>query len=301
MLSLSAGKSMSFSAAATERVSCSFILSPCGSPGLRPDEVVEAHAGLGQRLLQRLASGGYGLLRPPPVPGRPAVARVLVRTHAGVRTRPFLLFSGDRQKNGDFSPKIRPGTAFRAYRFRQPHTSTPRQVLLLSETCVRCQPAQERDAMTRLRSARTSRMRYVWPLGEDARTVRHARTIIRDELSALGLSPDLVDDAVLMVSELVTNALMYGEAPYELGLHVDAREIMCAVVDGSPLLPEPAEPDTTAEHGRGLRIVARLSDGFHGCHPQRYVTHPHLVGKATWFALPRQGPAGNVVPIRSGV
>ncbi|MGP3936558.1 ATP-binding protein [Nonomuraea sp. KM88] len=154
--------------------------------------------------------------------------------------------------------------------------------------------------MTSLRSARRSRVQYVWPLVEDVRTVGQARSIIRDELISLTLSDDLIDDAVLMVSELITNAFMYGDGPYELALHVDAREIMIVVVDGSPLLPSPSPDDVSAEHGRGLRIVARLSDGFYGCHPQRYITHPDLVGKATWFALPRQGAPGNVVPIRSG-
>ncbi|MGW0806077.1 ATP-binding protein [Nonomuraea sp. NPDC002799] len=154
--------------------------------------------------------------------------------------------------------------------------------------------------MSTLRSTRRSRMQYVWALHEDPQTVRHARAVIRDELSTLALSSDLVDDAVLMVSELVTNAFLYGDGPYELALHVDAKEIMCVVVDSSPVLPAPSPPDVRAEHGRGLRIIARLSDGFYGCHPQRYVTHPDVVGKATWFALPRQDARGNVVPIRAG-
>ncbi|MEV4802622.1 ATP-binding protein [Nonomuraea sp. NPDC049421] len=136
---------------------------------------------------------------------------------------------------------------------------------------------------------------------EDARTAGHARALTREQLAEIALPPSLVDDAVLMVSELVTNALMYGDDPYELLLLVDPREVMCVVVDGSPLLPAPAPHDLAAEHGRGLRIVARLSDGFYGCHPQRYVTRPDLVGKATWFAIPRQGAAGNVVPIRAGL
>ncbi|SDJ97465.1 ATP-binding protein [Nonomuraea jiangxiensis] len=143
-------------------------------------------------------------------------------------------------------------------------------------------------------------MRHAWQLREDPRTVGQARAVIRQELSALDLSSDLIDDAVLMVSELITNSLMYGDGPYELVLHVDAKEIMCVVVDSSPILPVPSPHDVGAEHGRGLRIVARLSDGFYGCHPQHYVTHPDLVGKATWFALPRRGTAANVVPLRAG-
>ncbi|MGW4798710.1 ATP-binding protein [Nonomuraea sp. NPDC004297] len=155
--------------------------------------------------------------------------------------------------------------------------------------------------MTRLRSTHRSRQQNVWPLREDARTVGQARALVRTELSQLSLSSDLVDDAVLMVSELITNAFMYGDGPYELVVQADTKELVCAVVDSSPLLPAPAPHDLAAEHGRGLRIVARLSDGFYGCHPQRYLTHPDLVGKATWFALPRSGALGSVVPIRAGV
>ncbi|GAA2213126.1 hypothetical protein GCM10009850_085880 [Nonomuraea monospora] len=155
--------------------------------------------------------------------------------------------------------------------------------------------------MTRLRSTRRSRKQVAWPLYEDARTVGQVRALVRTELSELSLSSDLVDDAVLMVSELITNAFMYGEGPYELVLHADERDIMFVVLDSSPILPSPAPHDLGAEHGRGLRIVARLSDGFYGCHPQRYVTQPDLVGKATWFALPRARTTGNVVPIRAGV
>ncbi|SEN04079.1 ATP-binding protein [Nonomuraea pusilla] len=153
--------------------------------------------------------------------------------------------------------------------------------------------------------ARQGGTRHAWPLPADARSVREARAVVRHELSGLGLAPDVVDDAVLMASELVTNALLYGEPPYELALHLGAEEIMCVVVDASPLPPSPlthgpahGPAEHAAEHGRGLRIVAALSDGFHGFHPQRYVTRPDLVGKATWFALPREERRAEVVPFR---
>ncbi|MER6951486.1 ATP-binding protein [Nonomuraea sp. NPDC000554] len=141
--------------------------------------------------------------------------------------------------------------------------------------------------MTVLRSVPRSRRQQAWALDGDPQAIGHARKIIRAALNGLGLRPDLVDDAVLMVSELVTNAFLYGEAPYELLLQSDDDEILCVVVDSGALLPVPRTADDDAERGRGLRIVAALSDGFHGCHPQRYVTRPDLTGKATWFALPR--------------
>ncbi|WP_336207358.1 ATP-binding protein [Nonomuraea sp. LPB2021202275-12-8] len=141
--------------------------------------------------------------------------------------------------------------------------------------------------MTTLRSAPQSRTQYAWPLPDDAKAVGQARMSIRGVLTELGLDADLVDDAVLMVSELVTNALLYGDAPYELAVNADAREIVCVVVDSGKPLPAPRTPDDGSERGRGLHIVAALSEGFYGCHPQRYVTCPEHTGKATWFALPR--------------
>jgi anti-sigma regulatory factor (Ser/Thr protein kinase) len=144
--------------------------------------------------------------------------------------------------------------------------------------------------MTPLRSVPRTHTPHAWPLCEDVQAVRHARTVVRDVLTGLELSPDLVDDAVLMASELVTNAFLYGEAPYELVLHADPEEIVCMVVDCGPPLPVARVVDADAERGRGLCIVAALSEGFWGCHPQKYVTSPGRIGKATWFALPYRRP-----------
>jgi anti-sigma regulatory factor (Ser/Thr protein kinase) len=104
-------------------------------------------------------------------------------------------------------------------------------------------------------------MQYVWPLRRDAQTVGHARVIIREELSGLDLHSELIDDAVLMLSELITNAFMYGEGPYEMVLHVDNKEIRCVVVDSGPPLPDPSPPDIGAEHGRGARILSARRPG----------------------------------------
>lgn len=142
--------------------------------------------------------------------------------------------------------------------------------------------------MTTLRSIPRSRGRHAWPLYDHALAAGHARNLIRDFLTGLGLHGELVDDAVLMTSELVTNAYLYGEAPYELVVNAGSDEIVCVVVDSGTLLPARREAATDTERGRGLHIVALLSDGFYGHHPQRYVTRPGLTGKATWFALPRR-------------
>ncbi|MFG1947715.1 ATP-binding protein [Nonomuraea sp. NPDC048826] len=127
----------------------------------------------------------------------------------------------------------------------------------------------------------------VWRLRDDARAVGDARDLVRRALLLVGLGQDLVDDAVLMVSELVTNAVLYGDAPYELVVRVDPAEVVCMVVDAGAVRPVRRSADAQAEHGRGLLIVAELSAGLYGCVPQGFATRPGLAGKATWFALPR--------------
>ncbi|MFI6705157.1 ATP-binding protein [Nonomuraea sp. NPDC050478] len=141
--------------------------------------------------------------------------------------------------------------------------------------------------MTTLRPAPHSRSQDAWPLPGDAQAVATARATARKALEGLGVDPELVDDAVLMMSEIVTNALLYGDPPYEMAVSADRREIVCGVVDSGPPLPAPRTPGSGDERGRGLHIVAILSEGFYGCHPQRYLTWPDRLGKATWFALPR--------------
>ncbi|MFC5814434.1 ATP-binding protein [Nonomuraea harbinensis] len=127
----------------------------------------------------------------------------------------------------------------------------------------------------------------VWRLRDDARAVGDARDLLRRALLLVGLRRDLVDDAVLMVSELVTNAVLYGAAPYELVVRVDPAEVVCMVVDAGAVRPTRRGTDAQAENGRGLLIVAELSAGLYGCIPQTFATCPGVEGKATWFALPR--------------
>src|SRR5450631_2070788 len=48
---------------------------------------------------------------------------------------------------------------------------------------------------------------YAWPLPADATCATVARQVFRDAVSEVGLEPDLLDDCVLMASELAANTL----------------------------------------------------------------------------------------------
>ncbi|MEY9211460.1 anti-sigma regulatory factor (Ser/Thr protein kinase) [Thermobifida halotolerans] len=121
----------------------------------------------------------------------------------------------------------------------------------------------------------------------DERNVGEARYRLRRILPELGVAPEQVEDAELMVSELVTNAVRHGGAP--VGVLVwECRAAGCVVVEvhdageGWPLLPSPLEAadlDCERESGRGLPAVTAYSGGL--CGVVRLER-----GKAAWFALP---------------
>ncbi|WP_268249549.1 PAS domain S-box protein [Streptomyces poonensis] len=87
----------------------------------------------------------------------------------------------------------------------------------------------------------------------------------------------LADDARLLVSEVLTNAIQHAEGPLGLHLRRTATELTVEISDHSPHLPQPrlAAPDD--ESGRGLLLVDALADSWG--------VRPTDDGKTTWFTL----------------
>ncbi|MEV7676658.1 ATP-binding protein [Streptomyces sp. NPDC088752] len=99
-------------------------------------------------------------------------------------------------------------------------------------------------------------------------TAAAARHIVIDALDAWQVDPDVCDSVVLVVSELVTNAVEHAEPPLALHLrHEDTDGIRVAVSDGGPSRSAGAWTASCEEdeHGRGLNIVDALADtrGMH--------------------------------------
>ena len=92
----------------------------------------------------------------------------------------------------------------------------------------------------------------------------------------------LVDRAVLVASELVTNAVVHSQGPVRLRLELHQERLQLAVYDQSPrLLALATEPgDLDAEGGRGLLIVDQLASTWG-------VRHAPGGGKAVWCVLER--------------
>ncbi|MFD5340693.1 SpoIIE family protein phosphatase [Streptomyces hawaiiensis] len=99
-----------------------------------------------------------------------------------------------------------------------------------------------------------------WPVSPDPAAVAETRKAACRQLSEWGLE-DAVFVTELVVSELVTNAIRYGRPPIELRLIHD-RTLICEVSDGSTTAPHLRRARTFDEGGRGLLLVAQLTQGW---------------------------------------
>ncbi|MEU7203546.1 PAS domain S-box protein [Streptomyces sp. NPDC045470] len=112
-------------------------------------------------------------------------------------------------------------------------------------------------------------------------SVPEGRRFLLRTLRAWGLAT-LADTALLLSSELLTNAVCHARGPLTLRVWYSARELGVEVVDGSTPRPRARVADTAEENGRGLMLVEALADAWG--------TRPDAVGKTVWFTL-RTAPA----------
>lgn len=121
----------------------------------------------------------------------------------------------------------------------------------------------------------------ILPLPASAEATRLARGALRDRLP--DVDAEVVDDVLLIVSELVNNAVQHGRPAIELRLRVQPLAVDVSVLDHGPELP-PAEPPVaheSATSGRGLSIIHTLAHAW-GVEPL-----PGGDGKSVWAQLER--------------
>ncbi|RZD89981.1 hypothetical protein C0Q64_28765 [Streptomyces albidoflavus] len=137
---------------------------------------------------------------------------------------------------------------------------------------------------TRLPAAALSRdegAEFLLPLPGSPRLLAGTRRDTRIALAGWRLPQEIAEDALLVVSELISNAVLHALPP--AALKVARRRTATGgvlgveVTDGGPAAVRsacvPASPD---EHGRGLTIVRALSTD-HG-------TRTEQDGSVTWWA-----------------
>jgi PAS domain S-box-containing protein len=113
-------------------------------------------------------------------------------------------------------------------------------------------------------------------LEREAASVPAGRHFLRAKLREWGLTA-LSDSALLLASELLTNAFRHALGPLNLRVWHSARELGVEISDHSTPRPRARLADHTEESGRGLILVEALADAWG--------TRPTAIGKNVWFTL----------------
>lgn len=104
-------------------------------------------------------------------------------------------------------------------------------------------------------------MTVEWTLPDDLTAAHAAREHVIDALGEARLAQDVLDDLVLIASELAANAVRHGSPPALLRLDHDSHRVRVTVSNHGDA-PDPriltAEPH--ADHGRGLAMVEDMAD-----------------------------------------
>lgn len=107
---------------------------------------------------------------------------------------------------------------------------------------------------------------------------RHAVTEVLDDW---GCDADAQEDLLLVVSELVTNAVVHGAEPILVTMVRTSERIRVEVTDGADRSSPQGQPraKSDAENGRGLAVVTRLAVAW------GWRATPGA-GKTVWAELP---------------
>jgi len=115
-----------------------------------------------------------------------------------------------------------------------------------------------------------------WDLPAQPAVVAEARARAARQLAAWGLE-EITFTTELIVGELLTNAIRHAEPPIQLRMILDGA-LCCEVSDGSSTAPHLRRVDRYDEDGRGLLLVAHLSERWGSRHTR--------TGKTIWAQQP---------------
>ncbi|MEU5026091.1 ATP-binding protein [Streptomyces milbemycinicus] len=135
------------------------------------------------------------------------------------------------------------------------------------------------------RGARVADRGISWVLPRHPSSVPSARRLVLSQLAVWALAGS-ADDAELLVSEVVTNALRYTGGSVRLTLCLCPADgaLRCEVEDADPTPPQSRQPCEEDEGGRGLYLIDLLA--------RSWGSHRTGTGKTVWFELHVRPGAG---------
>ena len=106
-------------------------------------------------------------------------------------------------------------------------------------------------------------------------SVRSARRWTARILEVNNCNPEL---AVLLVSELATNAVLHARTDFAISIHLDTGKVRVEVQDANERPPIIGHTPPEATSGRGLHLLQALSDAWG--------VESRTEGKIVWFEVP---------------
>lgn len=119
-----------------------------------------------------------------------------------------------------------------------------------------------------------------------------ARRVVRETLDVDGRAGAHADVAQLLVSELVTNAIVHARSEVGLTVSVTEELVRVEISDQNPHPPTQRAYDRGATTGRGLALLRALAT--------RFGVVATAEGKVVWFTLGGPGPAAEPLPAPRG-
>lgn len=126
----------------------------------------------------------------------------------------------------------------------------------------------------------TATATQAWPA--ELLSVPAARRFVAGTLRGWG-DAAMVDEASLVVSELVTNAVLHAGTPFSVTLDRMTDGVLLRVNDASAVQPRGRGADVLADGGRGMALVGSLTAGWGS-------TADGVGGKAVWALLQEPRP-----------
>ncbi|WP_432545204.1 ATP-binding SpoIIE family protein phosphatase [Kineococcus sp. SYSU DK002] len=120
-------------------------------------------------------------------------------------------------------------------------------------------------------------------LPPEARSTPVARSVVRSVALTGGWDGDAVDVAELLVSEVVTNAVIHGRSDIRMCASSTPDRLLVEVEDGNDRLPELLPADSEALSGRGLQLLEFAADDWGA----RRVDGHGAFSKVVWFSIDR--------------
>lgn len=152
-----------------------------------------------------------------------------------------------------------------------------RQALVTSGTAEYLWVSHSPDLAVTRCVERPRRVRATWSAAPEAEAAGRLRALVHRRWTEWGLPDDVIDEALLVVNELVSNAVDHARSALRLHLLYDGSLLRIRVRDLSHESPQLRPHDVTAARGRGLQMVDSLAT--------RWGWARHDDGKTVWATV----------------